>query len=59
MKYQDKAATEDITHAMNQVSKMFEINIPEKDFEQVKTEDMVTLNQKIKDCENEIKQLSE
>jgi hypothetical protein len=59
MKYQDKAATEDITQAMNQVSKMFEINIPEKDFEQVKTEDMVTLNQKIKDCENEIKQLSE
>jgi hypothetical protein len=59
MKYQDKAATDDITHAMNQVSKIFEIEIPEKDFEQVSTEDLVTINQKIKDCESEIKKLSE
>jgi len=59
MKYQDGAATEDITHAMDQVSKIFEIEIPEKDFEQVATLDLVTINQKIKDCELEIKKLSD
>lgn len=51
--------TEDITHAMNQVSKIFEIEIPEKDFEQVSIGDLLAINQKIKDCELEIKKLSE
>jgi len=59
MKYQDGAKTEDITHAMDKVSKIFEIEIPQKDFAKVSTEDLVTINQKIKECESEIKKLSE
>lgn len=59
MKYQDEASTEDIDHAMDKVSKIFEIEIPEKDFEQVSKEDLLAINQKIKDCELEIKKLSE
>ena len=59
MKYQDEAATDDITHVMDTVSKIFEIAIPEKDFEQVSSEDLVAINQRIKDCESEIKKLSE
>lgn len=31
----------------------------EKDFKEVRTEDLVAINQKIKDCELEIKKLSE
>jgi hypothetical protein len=59
MKYQDGAATEDINHAMNQVSQIFEIEIPGKDFESVSSEDLVTINDKVKDCELQIKKLSE
>jgi hypothetical protein len=44
---------------MDEVIKIFEIKIPEKDFEQVSIEEMVTINQKIEDCESEIKKLSE
>jgi hypothetical protein len=40
------------------VNKTFEIKITEKDIEQVSTSDLVTINQKIKDCEEEIKKLS-
>lgn len=59
MKYQDGAASEDITNAMDKVSKIFEVKIPEKDYEQVTTEDLVGINQKIKECEMEIKKLAE
>ncbi len=59
MKYQDGAATEDINHAMDKVSQIFEVEIPKKDFEEVSTEDLVQINQKIKDCEAEIKKLTE
>lgn len=59
MKYQDGAATEDINDAMEKVSAIFEVEIPEKDFEQISTEDLVTINQKIKDCELQIKKLSD
>ena len=59
MKYQDGAETEHIKLAMDQVSTIFEVQIPEKDFEQVSTEDLVQINQKIKDCETQIKVLSE
>jgi hypothetical protein len=37
LKYQDGAAIEDIAHAMDKVRKIFEVEIPEKDFEQVST----------------------
>ena len=59
MKYQDGASTEDITHAMDKVSKIFEEEIPEKDFEQEIKENLVKINQKINDCESEIKKLWE
>jgi hypothetical protein len=41
MKYQDGAETEHINLAMDQVSTIFEVKVPEKDFEQVTTEDLV------------------
>jgi hypothetical protein len=47
MKYQDGAANEDINHAMDKVSQIFEVEIPKKDFEEVSTEDLVQINQKI------------
>ena len=59
MKYQDKAPEEDIKHAMEQVHSIFQIEIPEKDFEQVHTEEMLELNEKIKACEMQMKVLSD
>ena len=59
MKYQDKAPEEDIKHALNQVHSIFQIEIPEKDFDQVETQELVELNEKIKSCEMEMKILSE
>ena len=59
MKYQDGASTKDIEHAMDKVSKIFEIQIPNKEIEEVSTDDLVQINQKIKECELEIKKLSE
>jgi hypothetical protein len=59
MKYQDGAETEHINMAMDQVSTIVEVEIPEKDYEKVSTEDLVQINQKIEDCEMQIKVLSE
>lgn len=59
MKYQDKASEEDVTHALEQVGSIFQIEIPEKDFEAVTTEDLIEINQKIKECELQIKTLSD
>ena len=52
MKYKEKAAQEDIKYTLNQVCSVFEI----KD---VETEELVEINQKIKDCELQMKLLSE
>jgi hypothetical protein len=59
MKYQDKACEEDIKHALNQVHLIFQIDIPEKDFDTVESEELVELNEKIKFCELQMKLLSE
>ncbi len=59
MKYQEKAAEEDIKYTLNQVSSIFEINIPDKEFQDVETEELIEINQKIKDCELQMKLLSE
>lgn len=59
MKYQEKAAEEDIKYTLNQVSSIFEINIPDKEFKDVEIEELVEINQKIKDCELQMKLLAE
>lgn len=59
MKYHDKADHEDIEYSLNQVHSIFQIDIPEKDFESVEMKELVELNQKIKDCEMQMKLLSE
>lgn len=59
MKYQDKAESEDIEYALNQVHSIFQIEIPETEFEKIETKELVELNQKIKDCETQMKLLSD
>jgi hypothetical protein len=51
MKYQEKAESEDIDYALNQVHSIFQVEIPDKDFKEVKTKELVKLNEKIKACE--------
>lgn len=58
MKYQDKAEQEDVNYAMDKVGSIFQIEIPDKDFEKVETKDLVELNSKIHDCEKLIQDLS-
>lgn len=58
MKYQDKAEQEDVNYAMDKVGAIFQIEIPEKDFEEVETKDLVELNTKIHECEKVIQDLS-
>ena len=48
MKYQDKAKDEDIKHALGQVHSIFQIDIPEKEFNSIEDKDLVELNEKIK-----------
>lgn len=59
MKYQDKAPEEDVKHAMDQVSSIFQIEIPEKDFDKVTEEEKVAIYEKIKECEMQMKVLSD
>ena len=58
MKYQDKAEQEDVNYAMDKVGAIFQIEIPEKDFEKVETSDLVEINAKIHACEDVIRDLS-
>jgi flagellin-specific chaperone FliS len=58
MKYQDKAEQEDVNYAMDKVGAIFQIEIPEKDFEKVETADLVEINEKIHACEDIIRDLS-
>jgi hypothetical protein len=58
MKYQDKAEQEDVNYAMDKVGAIFQIEIPEKDFEKVETADLVEINEKIHACEDVIRDLS-
>ncbi len=59
MRYQDKAPDEDIKHALGQVHSIFQIEIPEKDFDEVKNEELIEINEKIRECEMQMKVLSE
>ena len=59
MKYQEKASEEDVTYTLEQVSSIFEFNIPDKEFEKVEEKELVELNQKIKDCELKMKELAD
>lgn len=59
MKYQDKAESVDIEYALNQVHSIFQIEIPETEFEKFEMKELVELNQKIKDCELQMKLLSD
>ena len=59
MKYHDKAESEDVEYALEQVHSIFQIDIPEKEFESVEESELVEINQKIKDCEMQMKLLSE
>jgi hypothetical protein len=58
MKYQDKAEQEDVNYALDKVSAIFQIEIPDKDFEKVETKDLIEINSKIHNCEELIKELS-
>jgi hypothetical protein len=58
MKYQDKAEQEDVNYAMDKVGAIFQIEIPEKDFEKIETADFVEINAKIHACEDVIRDLS-
>ena len=59
LKYQDKADEEHIEYALDQVSSIFEISIPDKELEDTDTKELVELNEKIKACELQMKLLSE
>jgi hypothetical protein len=59
MKYQDKAPEGDVNYAMEQVSAIFEVEIPKKDFEQVSKAEHVEINEKILACEMQMKILAE
>ena len=59
MKYQDKAPEEDVKYALGQVHSIFQIEIPEKDFDKVETQELVEMNEKIRNCEMQMKLLSE
>ncbi len=59
MKYQEKAAEEDIKYSLNQVHSIFQIDIPDKKFEDVSIEEKIEMNEKIKSCELQMKLLSE
>lgn len=59
MKYQDKAESGDIDYSLGQVHSIFQIDIPDKDFEEVDTEELVEINQKITECEMQMKLLPE
>ena len=59
MKYQEKADERDIKYTLGQVHSIFQLEIPDKDFEEVKTEELVEMNEKIKSCEMQMKVLSE
>jgi hypothetical protein len=59
MKYQDKAEEEDIKYALNQVHSIFQLEIPEKDFKEIEDKDLIEINEKIKDCEMQMKLLSD
>ncbi len=58
MKYQDKAPEEDVKYALEEVHSIFQIEIPEKDFDEVRIEEFVEMNEKIKKCEEQMKELS-
>jgi hypothetical protein len=59
MKYQEKAEPEDVKYTLGQVHSIFQIEIPEKDFESIETKDLLELREKIKACEQQIKLLAE
>jgi hypothetical protein len=58
MKYQDKAEQVDVNYAMDKVGAIFQIEIPEKDFEKIETKDLIEINARIHACENVIQELS-
>lgn len=59
MKYQDKAPEADVSEALGQMGAIFEIDIPEKDIEQVTVEEKVEINEKIIACEEQMKLLAQ
>ncbi len=59
MKYQDEANEKDIKYALDQVHSIFQIEIPEKDFESVEITELVEINEKIRSCELQMKLLSD
>lgn len=59
MKYQDKAGEEEIKYTLGQVHSIFQLEIPQKDFKEVQSEELVELNEKIKGCEVQMKILSD
>ncbi len=59
MRYQEKAEDEDIKYTLDQVHSIFQLEIPEKDFEAVTIDEKVELNEKIVACELQMKLLAE
>ena len=59
MKYQEKAAEEDIKYSLNQVHSILQIDIPDKNFKEVSLEEQIEMNEKTKACELQLKLLSE
>lgn len=59
MKYQEKAPEEEIKYALNQVHSIFQIDIPDKDFDQVEEKELIEMNEKIIACEMQMKLLAE
>ncbi len=59
MKYQEKAPEEEIKYALDQVHSIFEIAIPDKDFDKVEEKELVEMNEKIIACEMQMKLLAE
>ncbi len=59
MKYQEKASLEDIKYALNEVHSIFELDIPDKEFDKVEEKELVEMNEKILACEMKMKILAE
>lgn len=59
MRYQEEASEADTKFALNEVSQIFQIDIPEKNFEQVEWQDKVDLYKKIQECETAMVQLAQ
>lgn len=59
MKYQDKAEDEHIRYAMGQVHSIFQVDVPDKAFKEIKKEDLIEINEKIRDCEMQMKLLAD